>query len=284
MADARTPICADRFYPGGSADCERMVGDMVRGVDFGEGRGAIVPHAGWVYSGRTAALGLAAVAGSEPETIVVFGAVHVPTHNRASVWARGSWRTPVGEMEVDEELAAGFAKHGDVEVDPRAHRNEHSIEVELPLIRRLMPGVRMVPLMVAPGPWAEDVGRHCAREAAASGKRVVFVGSTDLTHYGPAFGFEPAGSGEDGVRWAKEVNDRRFIELIKRLDGAGVIAEAEEHRNACGAGAIGATIGAMLELGAVEYRELEHITSAERERGMDRLNSVGYEAGVFLSA
>jgi AmmeMemoRadiSam system protein B len=199
------------------------------------------------------------------------------------LYPAGAWQTPLGLVEVDGELAGKLAGCRDVKVDADAHRLEHSIEVQLPLLQVALPGVKIAPLMVLPGMWAEGIGRECARVAIEAAGAVGFLGSTDLTHYGPAFGFEPAGRGEEGVAWAGDVNDRRLVELIRRMDAAGVIREAEAHRNACGAGAVAAMIGAMRELGATQYVELEHRTSADCKviGAGDRDNSVGYEAGVF---
>ena len=280
----RQPIVAGRFYPAERGECERELKKMFEGAAAPRAVGAIVPHAGWVYSGSTAALAITGVAESCPETLVIFGAVHVPTRAEAAVFPGGRWRTPLGSVGVDEELADEIARCGRVTPDAEVHRLEHSIEVELPLIQMLLPGVSIVPIMVRPGPWAEDVGRACGRAALAAGRKVAVIGSTDLTHYGPAFGFEPHGRGQAGTRWSKEVNDRRMVRLIQRLDATGVISEAAANRNACGAGAVAATIGAMLEMGASKYVELRHCTSAECEEGWGgvEVNSVGYEAGVFL--
>lgn len=168
--------------------------------------------------------------------------------------------------------------------DPSVHANEHSIEVELPIILAAFGAVRILPIMVRPGDWAPEIGRVVAKAAADLGRRVTVLASTDLTHYGPAFGFEPAGHGRVGVQWAKTVNDRRFIRRTAELDADAVVPEAAVHHNACGAGAVAAAIAAAVALGAERYVELEHCTSAERERepGYEPENSVGYESGVFV--
>jgi AmmeMemoRadiSam system protein B len=287
MSMVRQPAVAGRFYPASAEECTRLLDQMVRRVTL-ERRplGAIVPHAGWVFSGATAALAIQAVALAEPETIVIFGAVHTLDPNSASLYAAGSWNTPLGPMRVDEDLAERVARHPEITIDPGAHRHEHSIEVQLPLIRRFVGDVHILPIAVRPGPAAPAVGRACAAEVLDSGRRVVFLGSTDLTHYGPAFGYEPHGSGEAGIRWAKEVNDRRFVDLVAALDAEAVVAEAAADRSACGAGAVAATIAAAREFGADTYIELEHTTSADVEagRGPGAVNSVGYEAGVFVAS
>jgi AmmeMemoRadiSam system protein B len=258
---------------------------MTRPADFeGQAIGAIVPHAGWIYSGPTAALAISAVRHAHPETVVVFGAVHAPDSNYASLYAAGSWETPLGTIFVDAELGDLVGRDAHLTVDPAKHGSEHSIEVQLPLIQQLLGDVRILPISVRPSHLSAAVGRACAAAAAELGRRVVFIGSTDLTHYGPAYGFEPHGRGTDGIRWAKDVNDRRFVGVMEALDADAAVPEAAANHNACGSGAVAATIGAARAAGAEAYVELEHTTSAERElrEGGNPLNSVGYEAGVFV--
>ena len=286
MAEHRPPAVAGRFYPAGEDACQRYADDLLRDTHSPVGVGAIVPHAGWVFSGSTAALALSGIAAFHPDTVVLFGAVHGPDPNPASVYGHGAWETPLGLLLVDEELSSLFTRGRDIQDYAPAHRREHSIEVQLPLLKRLLPEVKIVPVGVRPGPEAPELGRYCAAQAVASGRKVAFVGSTDLTHYGPAFGFEPQGRGELGIRWAKEVNDRSFVALIQAFDAANVVPEAAANRSACGPGAVAATIAAMRELGVTRYVELRHTCSAEVEGIEDRdpFNSVGYEAGVFLPA
>jgi AmmeMemoRadiSam system protein B len=285
MAPVRQPVVAGRFYPADRQQCVQMLDDMMRPVVDVQGQvvGAVVPHAGWVYSGPTAALAIAAVASANPETAVIFGAVHVFDLNPASVYPSGSWVTPLGPLQVDEELAQRVASHPGIAANPDAHEHEHSIEVQLPLIQHILGDVRILPIMVTPGPNAAEIGRLVAQEVPAMNRRVVFLASTDLTHYGGMFGFEPHGHGMDGIRWAKEVNDRRFIDLIVAMDADAIVPEATANHNACGAGAVAAMIAAAKEAGADRYIELEHTTSADRDLGdwSPSASSVGYEAGVF---
>lgn len=283
MSMVRRPAVAGQFYPASREGCLAFLGNLRIDAPASTGFAALVPHAGWVYSGETASLSVRSVAESRPETVVIFGAVHVHDRNDASLYADGEWLTPFGSLRVDSELADRLRRHRLITVDPSVHRYEHSIEVELPLVRHFIGDVRIVPLMVAPGAHAAEIGRVVATEAAELGRRVAFLGSTDLTHYGPAFGFEPEGHGEPGIRWARDVNDRRFIRYVANLEADAVVPEAHIHRNACGSGAVAATIAAAELLGATEYVELRHITSADIEvrHGGRPVNSVGYEAGVF---
>jgi len=285
-ARVRPAAFAGRFYPREAQACEAMFKRMRPQKPPPISVGGLVPHAGWIYSGPTAALTIASLAGAEPETVVIFGAVHVLDRNDASLFDSGEWETPIGKLVVDEELARAVARCRHVRIDPQVHAGEHSIEVELPLILGFLGNVRILPLMVRPGPHAAEIGRRVALAAQDLGRRVVFLASTDLTHYGPAFGFEPAGRGEVGVRWAKEVNDRRFLRVVEQFDVDGVVPEASLNRNACGAGAVAATLAALREYTGTRPVELQHTCSAEVERssGERPLNSVGYASVVFCEA
>lgn len=284
MPATRDAAFAGRFYPASAHQCREMSAPWLNAASATPAVGAVAPHAGWVYSGSTAALGISSIAAAEPETVVVFGAVHVLDRNASSLYATGVWTTPLGPIQIDEELAREVANCRHVVIDPGIHAQEHSIEVELPLIQTLLPNVKLLPIMIRPGAHARKVGRYCASAALDLGRRVGFLASTDLTHYGPTFGFEPAGHGEEGVRWAKEINDRRFIDLVAELDSEGVVPEAMQNRNACGAGAVAATIEASLAAGASRHIELRHTSSAEVDvgRGSRDFNSVGYVAGIFV--
>jgi AmmeMemoRadiSam system protein B len=279
----RAPMFAGRVYPASERECRALISGWGV-VPPGDVRilGGIVPHAGWMYSGPTAARTIAALAVAEPETVFVFGAVHVQDVNRASLFDRGSWATPLGELAVDADVCDAITSCPAIRIAPEAHASEHSIEVELPLIRYYIPETRIVPLMIQPGPWANEIGRVCRRAAADLGRRAAFLASTDLTHYGPMFGFEPAGRGEPGLRWAKHVNDRRFLERVAQMDEQGVVPEALSSFNACGSGAVAAMLSALADSGNAEYRELQHTTSAEQAPlDPDPLNAVGYVSAVF---
>jgi AmmeMemoRadiSam system protein B len=110
------------------------------------------------------------------------------------------------------------------------------------------------------------------------------IGSTDLTHYGPAFSFTPQGTGAQGMTWAKEVNDRRMIQRMLALDAASILPEAASHQNACGAGAVAATLAAARCLGADRAALLEHTTSREVTGDASAQDAVGYAGIVFLAS
>jgi hypothetical protein len=247
--------------------------------------GGIVPHAGWVCSGAVAARLFDLIAkGPPPATAILFGAVHVMHGPRASLFPSGAWETPLGLAEVDDRLAERLCgQTALLEVAPHAHEREHSIEVQVPFLQHLLPQTRILPIMVPPTDKAAALGRTVGRACKDFQTHVVFIGSTDLTHYGPGYAFTPHGTGPAGLDWAKTVNDRRMIDLILAMSEDQAVAEAEAHQNACGAGAIAAAIAACRSYGATQAALLEHTTSFEVLRAMREpaRDAVGYAAIAF---
>ncbi len=286
MSAVRSAAFAGRFYPADADGCAAFVRKFTRDLPperVAAGAG-LIPHAGWDFSGPTALRTLRSLAVFEPEVVVIFGAVHVMDHNLASVCGAPSWETPVGPIEVDVELAARISALPDVVADSAIHRREHSIEVELPFLRLLLPLVKLVPIMIRPSSRSAAIGFAVAELVRRSGRRAAFLASTDLTHYGPAFDFEPAGRGLLGIRWAKDVNDRRFAAAVAALDPDRIVPEAAAHQNACGAGAVSATLAAATVYGWSHFEQLEHTSSFERQpttEQADCLNSVGYLSAVL---
>ncbi|MCG3181349.1 MAG: hypothetical protein BIFFINMI_03736 [Phycisphaerae bacterium] len=230
--------------------------------------GGIVPHAGYLFSGAVAALTLEAIARSRddagPATFVLLGAMHRPTGHDGLVFDRGQWETPLGPVAVNERLAGRLLDSTNaLKADLDAHEQEHSIEVQLPLIRHRFPAAEIVPILVPPAPEAPRIGLAIGRALKTYDADAVVIGSTDLTHYGPRYGFTPAGMGQRGLDWAKGTNDAGIIDAVRRLAADEVVAEAESHCSACGGGAVAATLASAKALGATAGVILRHTTSHE---------------------
>lgn len=286
----REPTVAGTFYPDARSACQKELDayfDAARRTAPRLGRvvGGIVPHAGWVCSGAVAAKVFVAFQPHPPQTVVIFGAVHYLMDEEAAIFGDGAWRTPLGEVQIDGELADAVVARSDLLVaDERSHSPEHSIEVQVPFVRRLLPEAKLLPILVPPGRHSHEVGKAVADAVAAVGRPVVYVGSTDLTHYGPRYGFTPEGVGERGVEWAKKVNDRRMLDLVVAMRSEAVVEESRTHHNACGSGAIAAAIAACRTAGAERVVLLEHTNSAETLAHVypgESSDAVGYAAVVF---
>ncbi|MCP4410440.1 MAG: AmmeMemoRadiSam system protein B, partial [Gammaproteobacteria bacterium] len=154
----RKAFRAGSFYPADELSCrqqiEECLGDYRPPTEPEQVVSGIVPHAGWMFSGPTAAKVFKSVKEkASPETFLIFGAVHVwGVGKKASMFAEGVWQTPCGSIAIDEELAEAILQSASDNVvsDASAHSSEHSIEVQIPFIQYLFPEAKILPLMVTP--------------------------------------------------------------------------------------------------------------------------------------
>jgi len=283
----RKTIVAGRFYPGEPDACLRSLQACLDGVEpVAMPRrllGGVVPHAGWMCSGRVAGRVFQALADPQPpETLVLLGAMHRPTPDTAAMYACGHWETALGAVEVDADLARAVSAEADgVTEAPEVHGQEHSLEVQMPFVRALLPDTKVLPIMVAPVPHAVSLGASLAAVLRGCGKRAAVVGTTDLTHYGPSYDFEPQGQGIEGVRWARDVNDRRMVDLLADMRAEEIVPEARARQNACGAGAVATAVAAVAALGGDRAVVLDKTTSHDVLGGAPVRDSVGYVGMVF---
>jgi len=288
----RRPIVAGQFYPAQHGNCVDEINQCLETQAPGESLpdaivAGIVPHAGWVFSGSLAALVFSSIKQQHDKvnTFVVFGATHGYFGHLPAVYDTGSWITPLGEAAVDEELAGAILDSGAAVSDPDAHGHEHSIEVQVPFIQYLFPGAKLLPILTPPAEQAISLGEVVGDIInRAEQKKIVCIGSTDLTHYGPHYGFTPMGTGKEALHWAHSVNDKEFIDLALNLEPQRLLANAAEKCNACGAGAVAAAVAATKKLGKTAGLLLAHTNSNEvmhSRMGTSSADSVGYAAIVF---
>jgi AmmeMemoRadiSam system protein B len=288
--DIREPVVAGAFYPGGAEACARhadecLAPDPAPREPIPGILGGIAPHAGWAYSGHTAGRLFRALLdrGRPPAVILFLSAQHVFGPERVAVYLGGPWTTPLGEAPVDGPLTRAILDEAgrDTSADSRPHFEEHSAEVLLPLAQRLFPGVSIAVAMVPPVEEAIPFGEAAARALRKDGREFAVVASSDLTHYGPNYGFTPQGVGPQALEWVRKQNDARIVERFLALDAPGILQEAARHRNACGAGAAAAGVACARALGARRGVLLEYTTSHDvRPRGRP-VDFVGYAAVAF---
>jgi len=288
----RKPIVAGQFYPGQNDSCIDEINECLDARTLSEALpetivAGIVPHAGWTFSGSLAALVFSSIKQQHEKvhTFVIFGAAHGYFGQSPALYDRGSWMTPLGEVAIDEELADAVLSAGPVVSDASAHRAEHSIEVQVPFMQYLFPGAKILPIIVPPIKQAVALGNSIGQIINKDEhKKIVCIGSTDLTHYGPRYGFTPMGVSADALKWADSVNDQKFIDLALKLEPEDLLADAAENCNACGPGAAAAAITAAKQLGSERGLLLAHTNSNEimlRKMGTTSADSVGYAAIVF---
>jgi AmmeMemoRadiSam system protein B len=274
----RAPYFAGTWYPGTKSECIRTIkqyeedlppgsrGEVSSLAEAGM-RGGIVPHAGWYFSGKTAYSvfykihAVASHRGKIPDTFFIFG-MHLGPGSPNYIFLDEGFQTPLGKIEVNLKAANLLSSSFNFyEEDSRNYTPDNTIELQLPFIKYLFPEATVVTIGASPGSNAFAIGEKAAQISKELGLESRFIGSTDLTHYGPNYGFTPQGTGPKSVRWVKEENDRRIIEAFLRLDFQGVLREALASRNACCPGAACAAIAAAKSLGT-EKGELVHYTTS----------------------
>jgi AmmeMemoRadiSam system protein B len=283
--DVRRADFAGSWYPGNESDCKREIEAFLEQPipcpNAEEGRmGGIVPHAGWYYSGNIACNVIQCLKNdSTPDTIVIFGR-HLHSGSKNYIMSKGSWATPLGDLEIDHELADGLISEFPFIVEtPAYYEQDNTIEVQLPFIKYFFPNTRILPVGTPPALPSLKIGRQVAEISKSLGRKILILGSTDLTHYGYNYGHTPKGVGQEALDWVKNENDKRVVDLMMVMDAEGVIEESSKNHNACCSGAVAAAISAAKSLGAKEGKKLIYSTSYDI-RPDDSF--VGYVGLLFL--
>ena len=252
MSNLRQPAVAGTFYSEDPVELREQVEMMLAeaGGEPAPALGGIVPHAGLVYSGTCAAHVFSRIA--IPDIVVIVA----PNHhglgiNRggAGAWDAGSWQTPLGLLEVAEDLLARLESECSlVAHDPDAHRYEHAIEVELPFLSVLAPTVRIAPIVLDWVDWdrCRELADALAHVITQTTHSVLLLASSDMTHY------ESADTAEK--------KDRKALAAVEQLDGERLLATCQrEHVSMCGRAPAATVLEAVRQLGAtraevVDYR------------------------------
>lgn len=273
MRHLRPAAVAGTWYPN---DPARLVAELdahLARVDVAVDsppRALIAPHAGLMYSGPVAAYAYDAVRRARPSAIVLVGPSHFVPFEGVSIWPDGAWDTPFGPILVDDELARRLREASDEIVDlPAAHGREHSLEMQTPFLAYLLPGVPIVPMVMGRQTRATAfaLGGAIARSVGASGRDVLLIASSDLSHY-------------EDARVAASL-DGEVLDRIAEMDPRGLMQTLErDPRHACGGGAMVSVLDAAARLGAAKARVLRYGDSGDVSG--DKSSVVGYmAAGIW---
>lgn len=281
MSERRAMALGGAWYPARAEACTReLQGFIAGGVTPRPGaRLCVVPHAGWRFSGRVAARAVAALGPETPVKLIVVLGGHLGRRDPLVTMSRGAWQTPYGWLPIHEGFAAALAAF-DAVVDETqgGFLQDNSIEVQLPIAHRRFPEAELLPIRVPPNGQALALGEALGQYLGQGGPSAVVLASTDLTHYGPAYGFTPAGPLPGAREWMTR-NDQGFIDAVRRLDAAGVLDAANRHHAACSAGSVAAACR-MARDGGARFELLDYTTSADVAPSE---NAVGYLGGVFVA-
>lgn len=274
----RPAAVAGTWYPGSAGALTREVDaylDLAAPAPAGELRAVIVPHAGLMFSGPVGAYAYKAAAAGDYDVAVLVGPSHFMAFDGVALWPDGAFDTPLGALAIDEPGARAIAAYDVVHAMPQAHRREHSLEMQLPFLRRLLPDVPIVPLLIG-SQHRDTIEALAAALAGAFGpRRPLLIASSDLSHY---FDAETA-----------KTLDRRVCDAVEAFDADGLLRLFEQYPEgergryvACGGGAAIAVMMAARALGARDGRVLKYAHSGEVSGDYDGV--VGYMAaalGVF---
>ena len=266
----RPAAVAGTWYPGSApvlaatleqylaAASAELAGDLVA---------LIAPHAGLMYSGPVAAHAYALLRGRRFDVAVIVGPSHFVGFGGVAIYPRGGFETPFGVAAIDEDCAQALLRATPiVREHPAAHAREHSVEMQLPFVRHLLPDTRIVPLVM---------GYQTAETARALGdalgdilyaRDALIVASSDLSHYQPAS--------------VAATLDAVVTDCVARFDG-DALQQALDARpeHACGGGPMVATLRAAKLLGAKDAVVLEYADSGDVSG--DKSAVVGYMAAAL---
>jgi AmmeMemoRadiSam system protein B len=238
---------AGMFYPRDPDHLEQLLEKFFRGKDQGrEAKGIVAPHAGYPYSGEVAAWAYGSIPASFAGTFIIIG----PSHRgyRTSISAV-PWETPLGIVDNDPDLASYL----DIETDELSHRDEHSLEVQVPFIKYRFPRARILPILMGDQDYESAVmlAQNVLSAQKQSGRTDIrFVASSDFSHYVPVA--------------AARSNDRYAIDALTTLDVQEFYRRVVERKvSACGVGPIAAVCLACRANGATKGDLLAYATSGD---------------------
>lgn len=277
----RKPFAAGKFYPSSVKELKTFIKEAISSCDIqmeGQLKGILVPHAGYIYSGKTAAMAYARMRDKKISTVIIMGSGHVKYLDKAVVPASDYFITPIGEIEVDAYLRKEFLSSGFFSQDESAHSHEHSIEVQLPFLQEIVKDkFKILPVTLNSHNVSILSGIGKTIGQALKKEDVFLVLSSDLSHYPPAkdaflsdnalleaYRMAIGGAGEGYFSLAFQLLSSRFPNM---------------DTPACGFSAMLASIAALQEIG-VNFFEKIHYTNSSDISG-DNSSVVGYGCGAF---
>jgi len=264
----RKPVVDGQFYPQKKEEIDDFIQKFsLQTSSQINAKGVILPHAGYIYSGRVAIETLAKVI--PKKKVIILGPNHTGLGNNFSLWPKGSWKIPSGQIQIDEKLAETILSKGDlIKEDYLAHKQEHSIEVQLPIINYFFSEFKFVPICCRQADIT--IYREIATQIFESIKEVktdiLLIASTDLTHYEA-----------DQVARKK---DRLVMEAIIDLDEEELLQRVKNKNiTMCGEAPVAIVIACLKKMGARKSQTILYQTSADTSGNSESV--VGYGGMVI---
>jgi hypothetical protein len=270
----REPAVAGQFYEYSEGDLKRQIEDCFLKKEFGPEKlptvikgerkiiGLVVPHAGYMYSGPIAANGYLHLArDGKPNDFIIIGPNHTGFGKAVSIMTEGIWKTPLGKVNIDKELASQIIKNSQmVEENVDAHIGEHSIEVQLPFLQYVYRNFKFVPICMLDQSYDASLDLGTAIFKSISDKTVI-IASSDLTHF--------------ETNQIAHKQDIKALNAIKKLDAEKFYEVIErENISACGYGPIATLLVVAKKLNAKNCEIIKYATSGDIVGDTSRV--VGY--------
>jgi AmmeMemoRadiSam system protein B len=272
MLDVRPSPIAGTWYEANPKNLTASIDSYLDNTQLPELSGDVIaviaPHAGHRYSGHVAAYAFAALRGLAPDLVAVLSPYHSYTPYQIITTKHQAYSTPLGDVEVDRAALAKLQNNLDIPITAVANDKEHSLEIELPFLQRVLKsGFKLLPIMVRGQEpiVAQKLGLALAR--TLKNKNALIVASTDLSHF-------------HDQTVAKEL-DAEMLRRFESLDPKSIFeAERTGRGFACGHAAVASMLWAAHELGANKAQILKYATSGDITG--DYSSVVGYGAAVIL--
>ena len=259
-ADAATLSARIDGFLAAASGADTAAPDLIRAI--------IVPHAGYVYSGPVAGRAYRLVQGRDIATVVILGPSHYVGFEGASIYPEGGFETPLGVAEVDAPAAKALIRASGFAFVPEAHAEEHSIEVQVPFIQKVLPKAKIVPVVL--GVPSEKTVRALAAalDKVFKGTKVLIVASTDMSHF--------------LTRPEANALDKSTIDLVTGQKVPALLRKLERNENIlCGGAAVVTALLYAQKQGNAEVRLLAYADSSEAGGPADRV--VGYFAAAVTA-
>jgi len=278
----RLSFLAGQWYPKNKSQCEKQILDFKNNARIIEDwnlnyRIGVVPHAGWIYSGRIANNVIYNMSlKNQPELVILIGG-HLGSNDKIYFMDECAVETPFGDISCNSDYNCELLKNlPAIMEDPDSYEPDNTTELQLPFIKYYFPESKIFICRIPPNDSAFDFALNLDNLIKKKYINCSIVCSTDLTHYGFRFGFTPAGTGAQALDWVKIINDKEIIDYALNIDGRAVLISALSKHNSCCGGAIAAGVE-LARLSSCKYGKLiDYYTSADAANEKSPSDFVGY--------
>ncbi len=274
----RNAAAAGQFYPRSSGEIQSMLEKFLRQADV-EPRnisGAVSPHAGYMYCGKTQAHVYKSLP-DDVDTFVIIGPNHRGSDTQEAIMTSGLWKTPLGSARINSELGGKILENSKyLEDDYKAHNEEHSIEVQLPWLQNKYDNFTFVPISMGDNKIEKcrDIGKAIKEAREETGSKFVVISSSDFTHFGRSYGYMPVSGGiGKKLNYIKKI-DMKAASAVEKLSPETFLDTVKDYEaTICGTGPIAALLYSI-EDKVSGGKLLDYSTSYEISKNEDSI--VGY--------